>query len=154
MDRSRIMSRATAATVLLFLLGAGKPTAAEGQVAELLKAVSDGGSWVNFDIIEGRGSYRSLTIPTAGMSFDGCFQIWEGHSGTWTVQAQEPVGGGELQATARPGEPVEFEYQAGLQARLEVAIEWSEPRDTTLFVWVGLDALTGQSRDSCQPPEG
>ncbi len=130
------------------------PVPAEGQVAQLLKAVSSGGSWIRLPVEGGQASYRSPVIPLAGMAFNGCVKIWERHSGSWTISARDGLGEARLDVTAAPGESVTFDYRAGFQARLDVDIEWSEPRDTTLFVWVGVSAQTNQDtgRDICQPP--
>ena len=56
------------------------------------------------------------------------------------------MGDDELDITAVPGAPVKFDYKAGFQAQLDVNIEWSEPRDTTLFMWVGLAVQGNQDR--------
>ncbi len=137
----------------LLVLGAGADPA-RGQLAQLLRAVGDGGSWVNLTIEAGRGAYRSAVLPVAGLALDGCFQVWEGHSGSWTVRADDTQGDGKVDVTAPPGEAVEFRYKAGLQAQLDVTVEWSEPRDTTLFLWVGLAVLASgaEDRNICQPP--
>lgn len=132
------------------------PASAEGQIAQVLKAVNSGGSWIQLPVEGGRASYRSPAFPLAGMAFDGCVKIWERHSGSWTISARDAMGDARLDVTAAPGEPVRFDYKAGFQAQLEVDIEWSEPRDTTLFVWVGVSTAINQEtdRDICQPPPG
>ena len=139
---------------LLALALVAAPLPAQGQIAELLRIVNNGGSWINLDIESGSGSFESPVFPVAGLALDGCFQLWEGHSGSWTVRVEDTLGDDKLNVTAAPGERVKFRYKAGLQAQLDVEIEWSEPRDTTLFMWVGLSALAGKetSRDICQPP--
>ncbi|MGI9629145.1 MAG: hypothetical protein ACR2QM_20145, partial [Longimicrobiales bacterium] len=93
-------------------------------------------------------------LPVGGLQVDGCFQVWEGHTGSWQLRAEDTVGDGELEVTAEPGAPVEFSYKAGFQAQLDLTVEWSEPRDTTVFIWVGLKGLGGEGRDACQPPAG
>jgi len=132
------------------------PAPAEGQIAQVLKAVNSGGSWIQLPVEAGHASYRSPAFPLAGMAFDGCVKIWERHSGSWTISATDAMGDARLDVTAAPGEPVRFDYKAGFQAQLEVDIEWSEPRDTTLFVWVGVSTAMNQDpdRDICQPPPG
>jgi len=132
------------------------PAPADGQIAQVLKAVNSGGSWIRLPVEGGQASYRGPAFPLAGMAFDGCVKIWEGHSGAWTISARDAMGDARLEVTAAPGEPVRFDYKAGFQARLEVDIEWSEPRDTTLFVWVGVSTAMNQDadRDICQPPPG
>ena len=129
------------------------PTSGSAQLADLMTALGNGGSWINLDIVDGEGTFTSAVVPTAGLAVDGCFQIWEGHSGTWAVKAQDTQGDSEIDVNTEPGEPVEFSYRAGFQAQLDVNIQWSEPRDTTLFMWVGLSAFTSGDRDVCQPPD-
>ena len=51
------------------------------------------------------------------------------------------------------GERVPFRYRTGRRAQLSVDVRWSEPRDTTLVVWVGLET-PGQQRDVCDPIYG
>lgn len=137
------------ATVALW----GGATSAQGQIAEFLQAVNQGGGWISLDVVDGQGRYESGILPVGGLRVDGCFQVWKGHSGTWSVRAEDRLGDGELDVRARPGQPVEFAYKAGLQAQLDVSVEWSEPRDTTLFMWVGISALAGGDRDVCQPAQ-
>lgn len=127
------------------------PTMASGQLVELLQALSGGGSWINLEIVAGAGRFSSPVIPIAGMAVEGCFQVWDGHSGDWTVEARDPLSEQELSATVRPGEAVPFDYAGGMTAKLEVDIAWSEPRDTTLFMWVGLKSLTAADQDVCTP---
>lgn len=140
---------------LAVLAGLAVPTSvAQGQLGQVLQAVANGGSWVRFQVEAGRGSYRSPRLPVAKMTLDGCFQVWEGHSGTWTIRAKDLRGTTEIDVTVAPGEPVEFKYEGGLTAEIDLAIEWSEPRDTVMIAWVGLTALAGEDgeRDVCQPP--
>ena len=49
------------------------------------------------------------------------------------------------------GETLEFEYTTGLTAQLDVDVEWSEPRDTTLLLWIGLDTSTSEGEGACDP---
>ena len=130
------------------------PAPAEGQIAQLLQAVGNGGSWIRLEVEEGHASYRSPVFPLAGMSITGCLQVWNRQTGSWTVHAKDTMGDDELDITAVPGAPVKFDYKAGFQAQLDVNIEWSEPRDTTLFMWVGLAVQGNQDsdRDICEPP--
>lgn len=140
---------AVAAAALL----AAVPRAADGQLAELFRAVANGGSWTTIEVEAGRGAFKSAAMPVAGLSLEGCFQVWEGHSGTWRVRAEDLLGDAEIDVEVEPGEGVPFEYQAGLRAQLEITVEWSEPRDTTFFAWVGLKGLAGDpQRDVCEPP--
>ena len=111
---------------------------AEGQLIQLMKAVANGGSWINLPVAKGRASLLSPVVPLAGLSINGCLHVWTGHSGKWTVRAKDTLGDKKLDFVAEPGKPVRFDYKAGLRAQLDLNIEWSEPRDTTLFLWIGL----------------
>ena len=132
------------------------PGPAEGQIVQLLKAVGNGGSWINLPVKEGRASLRSPVLPLAGLSVNGCLHVWERHSGSWTVRARDVIGGRELEARLEPGIPERFDYDAGFRAQLDLEVEWSEPRDTTLFMWVGIERAKKRKkddeRDICQPP--
>ena len=127
---------------------------AQAQIADLLQAVNEGGGWISLDVVDGYGSYKSGVLPVGGLRLDGCFQVWRGHTGTWTVRAEDTMGDGQLRVETQPGDAVEFDYRAGFQAQLDVRVEWSEPRDTTLYMWVGLRAFSDGERDVCQPPAG
>ncbi len=140
--------------VLLLVAVLSSPVSAEGQISALLQAVGNGGSWIRLAVEDGRASYVSPVFPVAGLAVDGCVQVWMGHSGSWTLRAKDTMSGDEINFTTGPGEPARFEYQAGFQAQLDVSIEWSEPRDTTLYMWVGLSTpvTNDRERDICQPP--
>ena len=139
-------------TLVILAASVGSVSPATGQIADLLQAMNQGGGWISLDVVDGHGSYQSTAMPVGGLRFDGCFQVWRGHSGEWKVRAEDKLGDGELEVTTTPGEPVDFAYRAGFQAQLDVSVEWSEPRDTTLFMWVGLSAFASGARDVCQPP--
>ena len=132
------------------------PAPAQGQIVQLLKAVGNGGSWINLPVKEGRASVRSPVLPLAGLSINGCLHVWRRHSGSWTIRAEDSVGGQELEAKLVPGTPLKFDYKAGFQAQLNLEVEWSELRDTTLFMWVGIERAKKRKkddeRDICQPP--
>lgn len=140
--------------VLASCLLAVAPESAEGQLARLLQAIKDGGGWARFSVENGRGGYRSAVVPVAGLSLEGCFQVVQPTTGTWTLTARDMLGDGRIEATVGAGESVRFSYEAGFRTRLDVVVEWSEPRDTTLVVWIGLDTLAGDERDACEPPQG
>ena len=74
------------------LFGVTEP--ADAQIADLLQAVNQGGGWISLDVVDGRGSYQSSTMPVGGLRFDGCFQVWKGHSGVWKVRAEDKLGDG------------------------------------------------------------
>lgn len=120
--------------------------------AELLRTVRAGGSWVAIPVAGGRASLSSDTVPTLGLTLTGCFTVWEGHSGEWTFEARDGVNGARLDAVATPGKGVPFSVQTGMQSRLDLEIQWSEPRDTVLQVWVGLQVPTRP--DACTPIYG
>ncbi len=151
-----VMKLAALPVAALSLLSlAGAPGKAEAQMGELFRAVANGGAWTQIAIEEGRGRFQSAVLPVAGLSVEGCFQVWEGHSGTWRVRAEDLMGEAEIDAEVQPGEGVPFQYRAGLRAQIQVTVEWSEPRDTTFVAWVGLKGLSGDpDRDVCEPPAG
>jgi len=80
-------------------------------------------------------------------------QVWGGHSGSWDIRAQDVMGPGKFDVSILPGEPTPFAYQAGPQSRLQVDVRWSEPRDTTLLLWVGLETPM-LHRNPCEPVYG
>lgn len=139
-------SLAFAAVVALLLPSAGS---AQG-IAQVLEAVRVGGSWVSLPIQGGRAHLTTAALPSAGQTIRGCLGIWPGHTGLWTVRVADTYGNGRLEAQAGSGERIPFVYSTGLLAQLEVEVEWSEPRDTTLLVWVGLESPR-RDRDPCEP---
>jgi len=117
---------------------------------QLLQSIRQGGGWLAVPITDGAGEIATDTIPTFGLAVKGCLTIWPGHSGSWTVKVQDPLSDQRLDAETLPGVGVPFSYQGGPRSALDVQIGWSEPRDTTLLVWVGVD--TGNpDRDACEP---
>jgi hypothetical protein len=133
--------------VVIFL----SPSPARAQGAELLQSIRQGGGWVEIPIADGSGVLRTDAVPTLGLTVTGCVNIWPGHSGRWSLEATDPMNGGSLDATVTPGEGVPFTYRTGLRSSLDVRVRWSEPRDTTLLLWVGLDSRASAGRDSCTP---
>lgn len=157
--RCRAFSFGSAAG-FLFLAATLSPAPAEAQVVNLLRAIGNGGSWVKLPVEEGRATYRSPALPVAGIAVNGCVRIWSGNRGSWTIRARDLLGETRLAVTTEPDKPVKFDYKAGFQAQLDVEVEWSEPGDTDLYVWVGL-ALQEEEpdkededdkRDICEPP--
>ena len=127
------------------------PSTARAQAAgELIQAMRQGGGWVYIPITAGAGGLSTDTIPTLSVPLSGCVTIWPGHTGEWTIAARDPLNGGRLDAVAVPGEGVPFAYRTGFRSLLDVRIRWSEPRDTLLHVWVGLD-VPASGRDACTP---
>jgi hypothetical protein len=128
------------------------PTPAAGQgLADLLGSIQRGGGWISIPVRQGQGVLETPAVPTGGFTISGCMQIWPGHSGIWDIEARDPIGGGSLDVQARGGQSVPFSYVTGPMARLAVDVHWSEPRDTTLMVWVGLDRPSKPDHDSCEP---
>ncbi|MEM7415165.1 MAG: hypothetical protein AAF389_06700 [Gemmatimonadota bacterium] len=125
--------------------------AAQG-VSEMMSGVRDGGGWVNVPIVAGEGAFKTPTIPSMAMTLRGCVNVWPGHSGSFTIEARENVGGETVRMDAEPGVGVTFEHEFGLTAQVDFDFRWSEARDTTLYLWVGVD-LAGEGADSvCEPP--
>ena len=142
-----------AAALSLALLCGAKPT--EAQVLGLLRAINDGGSWIKLPVEDGRAEYRSPVFPVAGMAVKGCVKIWDGNPGSWTLRAKDLLGDAELEVTTDSDKPVRFDYKGGLQAQLDLVAEWSEPGDTTLYIWVGVslnEEKDDEERDICEPP--
>lgn len=144
----RISPHYLALPLALFL---ALPSAAQGQSAlDLMQSIRQGGGWVSIPVAGGSGSLSTVTLLTLGMGIEGCFTVWPGHSGTWTLNARDPLNQERLDTLARPGEGVRFSYQTGTRSSLNVDVRWSEPRDTVLNLWVGLE--TGnRDRDACMP---
>lgn len=137
--------------VALLLVLVPSPGAGQG-VGPLLEAIRQGGSWVNIPIEDGRGSVETAEVPTFGLELAGCARVWSGHSGTWTVEAADLVADRTLTAVLDPDEAVRFRHRSGPRSRLSVDVRWSEPRDTTLFLWVGLGGEERRRGDACAPP--
>ncbi len=147
MTRSR--SLAVVLPALAVLLAAPRSASAQGPM-ELLRVIRQGGGWISLPINEGVADLTSDTVPTLGVALAGCVTVWPGHSGTWILEATDPLNEQGLEATATPGEGVPFSYQTGPRSVLDVRVRWSEPRDTTLHLWVGLDVPTSRE-DPCTP---
>ncbi|HSG07887.1 MAG TPA: hypothetical protein VLA36_06005 [Longimicrobiales bacterium] len=145
----RILAPALAALML-----AASPSAGSGQsIFDLLQSIKDGGGWVYIPIEAGRGTWVSGPVPTMELTLKGCMQVYAGQSGRWDIRARDPLGDGSLEAIVTGGERVPFRYVTGPRAQLSVEARWSEARDTTLVVWVGLET-PGQQRDVCEPVYG
>jgi hypothetical protein len=135
----------------LGLLAAALPASARAQpLDDVMAAIRNGGGWVSIPIVAGSGSTRTLPLPTMGLRLTGCVRVWDGHSGRWEIRAREMVADTTLTVRSAPGEGVPFAYTFGLRSQLEVDFVWSEPRDTTLFLWVGLKGAD-DDRDACVP---
>lgn len=147
------MPRTLAALVLTLV--ALLPTRVSAQsMVDLLLTLRDGGTWVSIPIEDGAGSLSTEALPTLGMTLRGCAQVYWAHSGRWAIQARDSLGGGSLDVEVEAGEPVEFSYATGQMSQLTVEARWSEARDTTLLVWIGLETRSSRGRDPCNPIYG
>jgi hypothetical protein len=125
------------------------PAEAQGPF-ELLRRVQQGGGWISVPVTEGAAEITTDTLPTFGLALEGCVTVWPGHSGTWTLEARDPLNEQAFDAVSGPGEGARFSYQTGPRSVLDVRVRWSEPRDTTLHLWVGLEVPTSRE-DPCTP---
>jgi hypothetical protein len=145
--------RALAAAVSL--LAFAVPAGAEGQtLVDLLAALRQGGGWIDVPIRGGKGSRLTPILPTAGLDVAGCFRVWGGHSGLWDFDVRDTQGAARLQKLTLPDQPVTFRHATGRVAQLDLQVRWSEPRDTTLILWVGLRTSSPGARDPCEPIYG
>lgn len=132
----------------------GIPVAGSAQSPlELLRSIRQGGAWISIPVTGGEGRLTTDTVTTLGVRLDGCLTVWGGHSGSWTLDARDPVNGERLDAVALPGQGVRFNYQTGPRSQVDVRVRWTEPRDTVLLVWVGLER-ENSPRDACTPVYG
>jgi len=124
---------------------------AQAPLDGVLAAIRNGGGWVAVDVHQGIGAISTTMLPTLGMNLSGCVHVFEGQTGHWEVRARDTIGEGSLEASLDPGGDAPFAHQFGLRARLEFEFEWSEPRDTTLYLWVGVDRADDAPGESCTP---
>jgi hypothetical protein len=147
------MPRAIGLLIPLLLSAAiGPQTALAQGMEQLLRAIRSGGGWVSVPIEGGRGEFRGAIVPTMGLTLNGCVAVWEGQSGNWHISARDELGGDRLEATVAPGDPVLFSYSPGTRSQLTVDFRWSESRDTTLYLWVGLELPERRGAAACIPP--
>jgi hypothetical protein len=123
------------------------------EAADVLASLRNGGGWVGVPIEAGVGTYSTLTIPTVGMTVEGCVTVWPGHSGEWDIRAHDSVSDTSRVIHAVPGQGVPFSHTFGMQARIDVDFRWSEQRDTTLLLWVGI-AVAKTPEEACEPVYG
>lgn len=128
-----------AAAVALLLAAVHTAPASAQTVAGIMSGLRDGGGWVGVPIEDGQGTYTTIRLPTARMTLSGCVNVWHGHSGQWTIEARDQLTDSTLVIDAEPGIAVPFSHTFGMQAKLDFDFRWSEPRDTTLYLWVGVD---------------
>jgi len=145
------MNRLHRALLVAAALVGFAPNAVHGQGIEaVMAAIRNGGGWVSIDIQDGRGAAKTLPMPAMGMTLNGCMQVWEGNTGRWRIRAHDTVTDKVIEASSLPGEDVPFSHEFGLRTQLDVEFIWSEPRDTTLYLWVGLGDAEGDP-DVCTP---
>lgn len=148
-----VMHKLLPALLMALAMGPLLPGAVQAQ-GDLLQSIRQGGGWVEIPISGGSGKLQTEAVPTLGLTITGCMTVWPGHSGVWSLEARDRVNGGRLDVTASPGEGVPFSYRTGLRSLLDVQVQWSEARDTTLILWVGLEGTTRTPRDACAPVYG
>ena len=136
---------------LLALMVVGQSEVRAQGVQELLAAIRNGGGWVSVPIVGGRGTANTVTLPTMGLNLTGCVNVWAGHTGEWEIRARDLVDQASLRMTSAPGQGVRFEHEFGLRSQLEFEFHWSEPRDTTLYLWVGVDRADDGPEEACTP---
>lgn len=113
---------------------------------EILQVLQQGGAWVTLAIEDGVGSFESAPVPTLGIQLRGHLRIAEEHTGSWHVVMRDLARGEDLVILEHlmvPGERVEFDYQTGMLGQIQIDVQWSEARDTTLRVWVGTELAPG-----------
>ena len=150
------MIRPSLVLVAAALIAAPAQASAQDQagVTDVLSGLRSGGGWVGIPIVAGEGSFSTVRVPTMALSIAGCVNVWYGHSGSWEIEAREQVLGSVLRIDAEPGIGVPFEHDFGMQAQVDIDFRWSEPRDTTLMLWVGVD-LAGEGGEAvCDPDYG
>ncbi len=150
---SRMLTLVLTLGALAAALAAPAPLHAQSML-DLLQSIRAGGGWVEIPIHDGQGTLTTPALPTAGMTLEGCLQVYAGQTGAWEIHARDMLGSGKLDLKVAPGEPRTFLYQPGPQGQLRVDAHWSEPRDTTLLLWVGLKTRFQPKRDACAPVYG
>lgn len=139
-------------TLATLAFAAVAPSALQAQsLFDLFAAVRQGGGWVSIPVERGQATVRTRALPTAGLELNGCMQVWAGHSGRWDIRARDTYSGQRLERQTASGEPVAFSVETGPWAQLDVEVRWSERRDTTLLLWVGLERRGRPARDACEP---
>jgi len=145
------MRFATASFALVALIASSPVDARAQGIQEVLATIRNGGGWVSVPIERGHGTVSTLTLPTMGMTLTGCVNVWGGHTGEWEIRARDTVAEDSLEVASTPGKGVRFTHEFGLRSQIEFEFEWSEPRDTTLFLWVGLEREDDGPDEACTP---
>lgn len=142
------------AAVILIALAATAlaPNSARAQgIQEVLTAIRNGGGWVEVPIVAGHGTVSTVTLPTMGLKLSGCMNVWEGNTGTWDIEARDMIAQDSLRVRSRPGQGTRFAHEFGMRSQVEFDFTWSEQRDTTLYLWVGLDRADDGPDEACTP---
>ena len=142
------------ASIILIATPARASAQEQAGVADVLSGLRNGGGWVGIPIVEGEGSFSTVRVPTMALSVAGCVNVWYGHSGRWEIEAREQVLGSVLRIRAEPGIGVPFEHDFGMQAQVDIDFRWSEVRDTTLLLWIGIDLAGAGGASVCEPDYG
>jgi hypothetical protein len=126
------------------------PALSAQESGDMLAGLRNGGGWVSIPIVGGQGSMSTAQLPTMGMTLAGCMTVWPGHSGDFEILARETMVDTTLVVHARPGVGVPFRHTFGVKAQLDFSFRWSEARDTTLMLWLGL-AVGRTQHEACEP---
>lgn len=118
--------------------------------SDIMAGLRNGGGWAAIPIVQGEGRVRTGTLPTMGMTLAGCVNVWPGHSGSFEIHARDAVSDSVLVIEAHPGRGVPFSHTFGMQAQMDFGVRWTEPRDTTLTLWIGL-AVGKTPEEACEP---
>lgn len=139
-------------SLLLAAIWLALPLAAEAQaMADAMAGIRNGGGWVEIPIEAGEGTMSTMALPTLGMRLAGCMTVWPGHSGDFEIRAHERILDHVLEFTGKPGVGVPFAHTFGMRAQIDFDFHWSEPRDTTLLLWIGVDLSGGDGEEACEP---
>ncbi len=139
------------ALAFTLLVGAGASADLRAQAIDaVMTSIKNGGGWVSVPIDGGTGSASTVTLPTMGITLTGCVRVWDGQSGHWRIHVADSITGDTLGVAAEPGQGVPFSHTFGLRSQLHVDFTWSEPRDTTLFLWIGVGGGE-DDKDACTP---
>lgn len=61
--------------------------------------------------------------------------------------------GSNVRIEAEPGLGVTSRHDFGMTAQVDVEVAWSEPRDTTLMLWIGVGPTLEAPEEACEPYE-
>lgn len=146
-----VVTRTVLSLSLIAAAALSSSRAAAQGVPEILATIRNGGSWVSVPIEHGHGTVSTILLPTMGLKLSGCIHVWEGHTGEWEIRARDTIAQDSLRLTSRPGQGVRFAHEFGLRSQIQFDFLWSEPRDTTLFLWVGVDRPDDGPDEACTP---